>query len=276
MFSDTHCHLSYLSGRGIDAASVIRELAEKEVPFVLDAGTRSNDLKERIDFVNGITAAIQDSSLKEKASSMLRFAAGIWPDKDAISDRFLQMDVLREQMELCADDKRLCAIGECGFDRHWNTDDADEKGEAELFDMQLDLARELQLPVIVHSRDAFEQTLAGIKNAGGSRGVIHCYSYGIEEARAFLDEGWYISFSGSVTYAKKARMSETEKLVRFIPADRLLLETDAPYLAPVPFRGKPNTPLLIEHTYRFVARIRGLGAEELAASVLQNARTLFG
>ena len=276
MFSDTHCHLSYLSGRGIDAASVIRELADKEVPFVLDAGTRSNDLKERIDFVNGITAAIQDSSLKEKASSMLRFAAGIWPDKEAIADRFLQMDVLRGQIELYADDKRLCAIGECGFDRHWNTDDADEKGEAELFDMQLDLARELQLPVIVHSRDAFEQTLAGIKNARGSRGVIHCYSYGIEEARAFLDEGWYISLSGSVTYAKKARIDETEKLVRFIPADRLLLETDAPYLAPVPFRGKPNTPLFIGHTYRFVANIRGLGAEELAASVLQNARTLFG
>ena len=276
MFSDTHCHLSYLSGRGIDAASVIRELVDKEVSFVLDAGTRSNDLKERIDFVNGITAAIQDSSLKEKAASMLRFAAGIWPDKDAIADRFLHVDVLREQIELCADDKRLCAIGECGLDRHWNTDDTDEKGEAELFDMQLDLARELQFPVIVHSRDAFEQTLAGIKNARGSRGVIHCYSYGIEEARAFLDEGWYISLSGSVTYAKKARIDETEKLVRFIPADRLLLETDAPYLAPVPFRGKPNTPLFIGHTYRFVANIRGLPIEELAASVLHNARTLFG
>ncbi|MGI5172602.1 TatD family hydrolase [Treponema sp. OMZ 840] len=275
MFTDTHCHLTYLAGRGIDAASVIRELADKKVPFVLDSGTRSNDLKERIDFVNGITASVQDSSLKERAASMLRFGAGIWPDKDAIADRFLHMDVLREQIELC-DEKRLCAIGECGFDRHWNTDDADEEGERELFDMQLELARELELPLIVHSRDAFEQTLAGIKNAGEKKGVLHCYSYGAEEARAFLDEGWYISLSGSVTYAKKTQISETEKLVRFIPADRLLLETDAPYLAPVPFRGKPNTPLLIEHTYRFVANIRGLSTEELAAAVLQNARRLFG
>ena len=275
MFTDTHCHLSYLAGRGIDAASVMYELVRNKTPFVFDAGTRCDDLKERIDFINGIVDAIQDSSLKEKAASMLHFGAGIWPDKQAITDRQEHMRILREHIESCSDG-RLCAIGECGFDRHWNTDKADEKGEAELFDMQLELARERDFPLSVHSREAFEPTIAALKNAPECRGVIHCYSYGIEEARAFLDAGWYISFSGSVTYAKKAQIDETEKLVRFIPADRLLLETDAPYLAPVPFRGKPNTPLLIEHTYAYVAHIRGTTVEELAACVLQNARRLFG
>ena len=275
MFADTHCHLTCLAAHGIDGASVIYNLACDKTPFVLDAGTRCDDLKERIGFVNGITGGFTDEKLKTSAESMLRFGAGIWPDKQAIAVRRKHMRILRAQIESC-NEKRLCAIGECGFDRHWNTDDTDEKGEAELFDMQLDLARELQLPVIVHSRDAFEPTIAAVKNASGVRGVIHCYSYGVEQARAFLDAGWYISFSGSVTYAKKTQIDETEKLIRFIPADRLLLETDAPYLAPVPFRGKPNTPLLIEHTYRFVARIRGLPVEELAAAVLQNARRLFG
>lgn len=276
MFSDTHCHLSYLAGRGIDAASVIRELADKEVPFVLDAGTRSNDLKERIDFVNGIIAAIQDSSLKEKASSMLRFAAGIWPDSQAVENRAEQVETLRSHLADC-DDGRLCAIGECGFDRHrLPNDEVDEEGERELFDMQLELAREKDFPVVVHSRDAFEPTIAALRDNPDSTGVIHCYSYGIEEARAFLDAGWYISLAGSVTYAKKTQIHETEGLVRFIPSDRLLLETDAPYLAPVPFRGKPNTPLFIEHTYRFVSALRSVSAEDLARTVLLNARRLFG
>ena len=269
MFSDTHCHLSYLEKRGIDPAAVVRGIALAGMPFVLDAGVEADDLPRRIGFIDELCTCAQSRSL-------FRFAAGIWPDSRAVENRAEQVETLRFHLNACTDG-RLCAIGECGFDRHrLPNDEVDEEGERELFDMQLELAREKDFPVVVHSRDAFEPTIAALRDNPDCAGVIHCYSYGIEEARAFLDAGWYISLAGSVTYAKKTQIHETEGLVRFIPSDRLLLETDAPYLAPVPFRGKPNTPLFIEHTYRFVSALRSVSAEDLARTVLLNARRLFG
>ena len=104
---------------------------------------------------------------------------------------------------------------------------------------------------------------------------MHCYSYGIEEARKFLDLGWYISFSGSVTYTKKAKLEEMKALLQFIPEDRILCETDAPYLAPVPCRGQPNTPYLVQHVYEYVAAARKTSPEALSALVDENAKKLF-
>ena len=97
----------------------------------------------------------------------------------------------------------------------------------------------------------------------------------MDEARKFLDRGWYISFSGSVTYTKKSKMEQMTELLRYVPDDRILLETDAPYLAPVPCRGRPNSPLLIEHTYRFVSEIRQVPLEYLCSTVDTNSRSLF-
>ena len=148
-------------------------------------------------------------------------------------------------------------------------------GEKEIFEMQLDLARKMNLPVIVHSRDAFEDTYNCIKNVGYNNGIIHCYSYGLEEAKKFLDLGWYISFSGSVTYTKKSKIEQMKELISYIPDDRLLCETDSPYLAPVPFRGQTNTPLLIENTYNFIAEIRSITAQKLSSLVDCNIRKLF-
>ena len=135
------------------------------------------------------------------------------------------------------------------------------KGERELFEAQLELARELKLPVIVHSRDAFEDTLDCLKNVGYDKGIIHCYSYGIEEARAFLDRGWYIAFGGAVTYNKKAKLEAVKELLRFVPSDRFLCETDAPY---------------VEHVYNFIAEVRGMSPEELSNLVDENIKGLFG
>ena len=285
MFSDTHCHIRYLEKRGIDTAAVVRGIALSRMPFVLDAGIEADDLPRRIALVDGLCTRAEEERNGEsgceavcaaQARSVFRFGAGIWPDQHAVENRTEQVETLKAHLAACTD-ARVCAIGECGFDRHRLPDDeVDEKGERELFDMQLELARTKAFPVIVHSRDAFEQTIAALRDNPDCTGVIHCYSYGIEEARTFLDAGWYISLAGSVTYAKKTQRDETERLVRFIPSDRLLLETDAPYLAPVPLRGKPNTPLFVEHTYRFVSAVRSVGIEELAQTVLQNARTLFG
>ncbi len=292
MFSDTHFHLPFVAERtGADAADIFAAMAEAHCFFGLDIGTEADDLPVRQQFAFDALNRMPNHSLKRRAEDFLYFSAGIWPAVEEIKRRKERVALLKRQIESAMQSenqlyRKIAAIGECGLDRHWNKNGADGRreedfdaslcaAERELFEMQLDLARTMQLPVVVHSREAFSETLDCIKNVGYDNGIIHCYSYGADEAAAFLERGWYISLSGSVTYAKKSKIAETEKLVRLIPADKLLCETDAPYLAPVPFRGQPNTPLLVQHTYAFIAKMRGIEAEELSATVDTNIRTLF-
>ena len=248
--------------RGVDGVEVLSAMAARNIFFGLDIGTHCDDLAERQACVEKAIAQIADSKLAEQARKFMYFSAGIWPDVGAIHDR------------------------ECGLDHHWNPsgedgrcqDDFDEatyRGEREMFEAHLELARELELPVIVHSRDAFSDTLDCIKNVGYDNGIIHCYSYGIDEARAFLDRGWYIAFGGAITYNKKAKLEAVKELLRFVPADRFLCETDAPYLAPVPLRGTVNTPVNVEHVYNFAAEVRGMSPQALSDLVDENIKTLF-
>ena len=234
-------------------------------------------------------------SLADFVQERVYFAAGIWPHASSIVNRESEIKTLASHIERykkngfghCVPSK-LIALGECGIDRHWNEKHFDEQktplplesflaAEEEFFEMHIALAQKENLPVIVHSRDAFEPTFACIKNAGYHRGIIHCFSYDKDEARAFLDLGWRISFSGSITYAKKKQLPEYEELARFIPDDRLLLETDAPYMVPGKYRGrvKVNTPAFIGETYAFVAHARGIREEALALLVEKNFRELF-
>ena len=294
MFSDTHFHFKMMTEeRGINGVETLTTMSSRDCFFGLDIGTRAGDLQGRQLAVEKCIAAIADSRLADKARTFMYFTAGIWPDVDSIKDRENQMKILRESVQAAANDKdqdtlhrRVIAIGECGLDHHWNPsgadgrceDDFDEqlyRGERELFESQIELARELNLPVIVHSRDAFEDTLDCIKNIGYDNGIIHCYSYGINEARTFLDRGWYIALGGGITYTKKSKLEQMEALIRYIPIDRLLTETDAPYLAPVPFRGQPNTPVLVEHVFNYLAQVRGQSLENLNQLVDDNIKKLF-
>ena len=294
MFSDTHFHFKMMTEeRGIDGLEVLTGMAQRDCFFGLDIGTKAGDLAGRQLVVEKCIASITDSRLADKARTFMYFTAGIWPDVDSIKDRDNQMKILKESVESAVKDKDqdtlhrpVIAIGECGLDHHWNPSGADGRcesdfdeqifrGEKELFESQIQLARELNLPVIVHSRDAFEDTLACIKNIGYDNGIIHCYSYGIEEARAFLDRGWYIALGGGITYTKKSKLEQMEALIRYIPDDRLLTETDAPYLAPVPFRGQPNSPLLVEHVFNYLAQVRAIPLEKLNTIVDENIARLF-
>lgn len=280
--------------RGVNGVEVLSAMAARNCFFGLDIGTHCDDLTERQACVEKSIAGISDSGLAARARSFMYFTAGIWPDLGAIHDRENQMKILRQSIEAAQTDgdqdtlnRRIVAVGECGLDHHWNPSGEDGrcesdfdtetyKGERELFEAQLELAQELKLPVIVHSRDAFEDTLDCLKNVGYDKGIIHCYSYGIEEARAFLDRGWYIAFGGAVTYNKKAKLEAVKELLRFVPSDRFLCETDAPYLAPVPLRGTVNTPVNVEHVYNFIAEVRGMSPEELSNLVDENIKMLFG
>ena len=283
MFSDTHFHFKMMTEeRGVDGVEVLTTMAQRNCFFGLDIGTRAGDLKGRQLAVEKCIAGITDSALADKARSFMYFSAGIWPDVDSIKDRDNQMKLLRDSIT----PDSIIAVGECGIDHHWNPsgedgrseEDFDEqvyRGERELFEAHIELARELKLPVIVHSRDAFQDTLDCIKNIGYHNGIIHCYSYGIEEARAFLDLGWYIALGGGITYTKKSKFEQMQELIRFIPSDRLLTETDAPYLAPVPFRGQANSPVLVEHVFNYIAQARGITVDDLNATVDSNIKSLF-
>lgn len=286
MFSDTHFHFKTMTEEwGVDGVEVLEQLAARDCFFALDIGTKADDLFVRQSACEKTIAQIKDSRIADKVRNFLYFTAGIWPSLDEIHDRENRMKLLREH--IAKSPKKVIAIGEGGLDHHWNPSgvdgrcesDFDEKtyqGERELFEMQLELAKEMNLPFLIHSRDAFEDTLECLKNVGYHNGIVHCYSYGIEEARQFLDLGWHIAFGGAVTYNKKAKLEAIKELLRYVPADRFLCETDAPYLTPVPFRGTPNSPVLVEHVYNFIAEVRGLSPLELSDLVDRNIKSLFG
>ena len=293
MFSDTHFHFQNMTeNRGVNGAEVLTAMAARNCRFGLDIGTEADDLLRREQCVEKAITSMEFGAA-QKAREFVYFSAGIWPSVDEIHARAERIEVLKAQIEAAAADenqdtlnRKIVALGEFGLDHHWNPSgadgrcesDFDEKtysGEQELFEMQLNLAREMKLPSIIHSRDAFEDTLACIKRVGNNDGIIHCYSYGLEEAKKFLDLGWYISFSGSVTYTKKSKMEDMLALLRYVPEDRILCETDSPYLAPVPHRGEACSPVLVEHTYKFVADARGVTAEELGETVDRNIQLLF-
>lgn len=289
MYSDTHFHFNILEEES--RSDILKQMAANDTFFGMDIGTHCDDLKSRQALAFDAINRIDDSDLKQKAFDMYHFSAGIWPAPEAIKERVKQVetlesfinDALKSENSFC---KKIAALGECGLDHHWNPSGVDGRcesdfdqelfnGEKEMFLMQLDLAKKFNLPVVVHSRDAFEGTMECLKDAGYDRGIIHCYSYGLSEAKAFLDRGWYLAFGGGVTYTKKSKIEDMQKLLQYVPDERLLLETDAPYLAPVPFRGTKNNPLLIEHSYRFIAEARGISVEELCALVDDNIKNLF-
>jgi TatD DNase family protein len=162
------------------------------------------------------------------------------------------------------------AVGECGLDYHY--DHSPPAAQRFAFGAQLAIARETRRPVVVHTRQAEDDTRAMIADATGVIGVLHCYTGSHALAEAALERGWYVSFSGIVTFKKWDDIA----LLRLVPDDRLLAESDAPYLAPVPRRGERNEPAWVAHTVERLAAARESTAERIGALVDANARRLFG
>ena len=162
-----------------------------------------------------------------------------------------------------------CAIGEIGLDYHYSPET--REAQRKLFGTQLEEAAKRSLPVIIHTREADDDTLALLREVP-SRGVIHCYTGTPEAAKAFLDLGFYISFSGIVTF----RLADNVRAAAaVVPDDRILIETDSPFLAPVPLRGKVNEPAFVRHTCEFLAARRGMAADDFAALTFANAERAF-
>ena len=192
-------------------------------------------------------------------------AVGIHPHAaDELSEHW--MDTL---MPLFSEEK-VVALGEIGLDYHWDT--PDRESQRVLFEAQLQLAQQVNLPVIIHSRDACADTMALLRKYN-PRGVVHCFSGSAETAKEVVNMGMYVGFTGVVTFPNARKTLEA---VRTVPMERLLLETDCPYMAPVPFRGKRTTSDMIQYTEQVIAEQTGLSSQEVIDIARENTCRLFG
>ncbi len=251
MYFDTHAH--YDSGAfNADREAVLSALPEAGVSLVVNPGCEVRSSETAI-------------ALAERFAHVYA-AVGIHPEDmgdmaEGDLDRIAQL----------ARHEKCVAIGEIGLDYYW---DASHKEEQKaLFARQLDMALALDLPVIVHDREAHGDCLDIVRRYETLRGVFHCYSGAVEMAEELLRRGWYLGFDGPITY-KNAR--KALEVLEICPLDRILIETDSPYLTPVPNRGKRNDSRNLVYITEKIAEVKGLTVDEIAAATMENGKRLFG
>jgi TatD DNase family protein len=252
---DTHCHLADEVFEG-DLEAVALRAQAAGVPAALCILAADDEAEcARAGRVRHVWPAV-------------RFAIGIHPHRAGQwADRLTDVADL---VETAVVGQAAIAVGEIGLDYHY--DFAAREVQQEVFAAQLAVAVRLDRPVVIHARDSIDDTIAAIGQAHGVRAVMHCFTGSVDEARRALDVGAYISLSGIVTFP---RSQDLRDVAAFVPADRLLVETDAPFLAPVPHRGRRNEPAWVVTTLEVVARVRGVSPVDLAAAVDANARALL-
>lgn len=246
-YFDTHFHLTAMMDKGIDLDTLIGIEG-------MDIGCDPGDIVRRIEVISKFPS--------------LYFSVGADPGT-AESER--KASEIAAQIKKEAEEYKADFIGEIGLDYYWNY--GPEGKMEDVFAMQLDIADELNLPVAIHTRNADVKTLEILSShRNAKRGLIHCFSSGIKTAKAFLDLGFSISFAGNVTYKSS---DELRAVAAYTPLECILLETDSPYLSPVPMRGKTNTPLNIEYTYKIIAEIKKISSEELNEIVKENFKRIL-
>ena len=249
-FIDTHCHLD-----------ILESTPEETIIEAKQAGVQRM-----------VTIAVDEPSLDFVSSTVQEFPAvygsvGFHPH-DASK---LTKSLLQKIRQLAEEQRKLIAIGETGLDYHYMNSPAEIQQQA--FRKQLQLAVELNLPVILHSREAETDTLNILQEFPvPSLGVAHSFTSSIEMAKILVDMGWYLGINGIVTFKNAEDLRE---VVRWLPLEHLLLETDSPFLAPIPFRGKPNKPAHIPTIACFIAKLRKISLEQLSEQTSANAERLF-
>ena len=251
MLFDTHAHMD---DRAFDADrhELLSSLPQQGLQLVMNPGCslasslNVDQLTRQYDYLYG--------------------AVGSHPDVAAEVNE----DVLEQYRLLCRNNPKIKAIGEIGLDYHYEDIPRDIQQKA--FRMQMELARELALPVIVHDRDAHGDSMAILEEFPEVTGVFHCYSGSVEMAQWLVDRGWYIGFTGVLTF-KNAR--KAIEVAEAIPLERIVLETDCPYMAPEPFRGKRNDPGKLYRMAQRLAELRGRDVEEIHAITTENGKRLY-
>jgi TatD DNase family protein len=249
-FVDSHCHLDDKQFDS-DRDAAIARAREAGVETLVAVGTG-----------NGPPDLEAGTRLADVHQSMYA-TVGVHPH-DATKADASTFERLRELLR----HPKVVAVGEIGLDYHY--DFSPREVQRDVFSKQLAIAREADRPVVIHTREAWDDTIRLLRESGAARGVLHCFSGGPEEAQQALDLGFHISFAGVVTFPKALNI---QAAARMVPADRLLIETDAPYLAPAPKRGKRNEPAFVVETARKLAELRGVPLEEIARTTTGNFRT---
>lgn len=252
MFFDSHCHLTD-PAFAPDREDVIARAVAAGVTGMVTICSEPQDLDAILELT--------------RAHAGIWATAGIHPHEA----RHGSPEALQRVREAVTGEPRIRAVGECGLDFHYDHSPRDT--QRAVFRAQLDLAAELGRPVVVHSREADADTAHMIREYKGRvTGVLHCFTGGSELLEVGLDAGWYVSFSGMVTFPR----FDARELLRTVPGDRLLIETDSPYLAPIPHRGKRNEPSFVVRVAEAVAQLRGEPLEAVAAACAANARAFYG
>ncbi|MCR5607027.1 MAG: TatD family hydrolase [Treponema sp.] len=293
MYTDTLFNFWQITeNEGIEEGTeILSEMAKSKPSFALDAGIRADDIYARVDRIRDCISAIENDENRRCIEKIIHFAAGIMGDSDSVENRFDYVENLENTINdfKSSDDEyasRLVAIGPCGIDHDWDSVEYEGRdheyfdshmvaGERDLFALQLTLAKKLNMPLILHSRKGFKDTADVLKAVKWNKGVVHGYSYSKSDLDFFLDLGWYISFSGSVTYSGKKAALDMAETVSYVPKDRILIETDSPYYAPVPLKNTYNNPNNINYIYEYIAAKRGITASKLSSIVDSNCEKLF-
>ena len=249
MLIDSHCHLNFP-----DLAQRLPEVLANMAEAGVDKAIAISVSRQSFEEVHAIA----------QNHPNIYATVGIHPD-DPEAEEFS----LEELLERAARPK-VVGIGETGLDYHWCKGDL--AWQHQRFALHIEAANRSGLPLVVHTRDAAEDTMRLLREHQAHAGVIHCFTEDVRIAKLALDLGFYISFSGIVTFKNATAIQEA---ARYVPLDRLLVETDAPYLAPVPKRGKPNEPAYVRHTAAFVAQLRGDSLENIAQATTANCLRLF-
>ena len=249
---DTHAHYDD-EAFDEDRDALLTELSESGIEAVVNVGASMDSCKRTV-------------ALTEKWPFVYG-AVGVHP-----SDTADLTEADMEWLKNAAAAEKIVAIGEIGLDYHWDEPERDH--QKKWFIRQLDLAKEVDLPVIIHSRDAAKDTLDIMKaeHSGTTGGVIHCFSYGEEMAREYLNMGYFLGIGGVVTFTNAKKLKE---VVKYAPLSQMVLETDCPYLAPVPNRGKRNSSLNLPYVVEMISELKGIPAEQIIEETNRNARRLY-
>ena len=251
MLFDTHAHLND-PAFDPDREELMASFASAGVSLVMNAGCSLESSRQ-------IVAMAEEYP-------WLYASVGSHPDSaDEVNEA-----VVEEYRKLCKLSDKVKAIGEIGLDYYY--EDIPREIQQRAFRLQMELAKELDMPVIVHERDAHNDGLAIVKEFPTVKGVFHCYSGSAEMARQLVNLGWYIGFTGVLTFKNARKAVET---AASIPLDRIVLETDCPFMAPEPFRGKRNQPGYLYRMAEKLAEIRGISLEEVHAATMENSKRLY-
>ncbi len=251
MLFDTHAHMDDHAFDN-DREALLASLPDQGIGLIMNPGCSY--------------ASSRNASALSRRYDYIYAAVGSHPDAaDEVDERLLE-----EYKTMCRENPKIKAIGEIGLDYHYEDIPRDIQGRA--FRLQMELARELKLPVIVHEREAHEDGMNIVREFPEVTGVFHCYSGSLEMAKWLIARGWYIGFTGVLTF-KNAR--KAVEVARVIPLDRIVLETDCPYMSPEPFRGKRNDPGKLYRMAEKLAELRGLSVEEIHTVTMENGKRLY-